>query len=239
MITVRPLRFTDDIPAARAFYEALGLRPVIEGEGGRWVDLRGAAGGLALHTAQGSATAMPEGSTSLSFEVSDPEALLRALLDAGYDDATLFDESYGRVLGVDAPDGTRLLLDVVQDDLYGYRATDAAPGGDLTACPVVFTAHDAAWVRLLTVLGARVELDTPEYRQLVFPDGGCVGVHEPRPGDEPGRDVVAVGFLSTVPLAQVCERAAATGRPARVVDVDPPFVAATDPSGAPVEVYER
>lgn len=238
MITVRPVRFTEHAETAHRFFEALGLRVTITGDAGRWIDLRGAAGGIAIHPVEGAETGMPEGSTSLSFELSDPQGVLDRLAAAGRAEAAVWDESYGRVLGVDAPDGTRLWLDVEQDDLYGYHATGESFGGDLTACPIVFTADRAPWVGLLRDLGAEVDLDSPGYTQVVFPGtGGCVGIHEPRAGQT--GDVVGAGFLTTAPLTEVASRLTHAGYEARVVDVEPPYVLVEDPTGGPVEIYSR
>jgi hypothetical protein len=38
-VVIRPLRFSDDVPAMRAFLETLGLRSRIESERGGWVDM--------------------------------------------------------------------------------------------------------------------------------------------------------------------------------------------------------
>ena len=38
-VVIRPLRFTADVGAMRAFLEALGLRSRIESERGGWVDM--------------------------------------------------------------------------------------------------------------------------------------------------------------------------------------------------------
>lgn len=238
MITVRPVRFTEHADSARRFFEALGLRVTITGDAGRWIDLRGAAGGIAIHPVEGAETGMPEGSTSLSFEVSDPQRVLDGLAAAGRAEAAVWDESYGRVLGVDAPDGTRLWLDVEQDDLYGYQATGESFGGDVVACPVVFTADPALWLDLLRDLGAEVDLDSPGYTQVVFPGtGGCVGIHEPRAGQT--GDVVGGGLLTTAPLAEVVPRLADAGYEAQVVEVEPPYVLVEDPTGGPLQIYSR
>ena len=43
-VVIRPLRFTADVEAMRAFLETLGLRSRIESERGGWVDCWPAAG---------------------------------------------------------------------------------------------------------------------------------------------------------------------------------------------------
>ena len=55
-IVVRPLRFSADVPAMRAFLETLGLRSRIESERGGWVDMVAGRGMVALHDAASSST---------------------------------------------------------------------------------------------------------------------------------------------------------------------------------------
>jgi hypothetical protein len=66
-IVVRPLRFTDNVQAMRAFLGTLGLRSRIEAERGGWVDMVAGRGMVALHAAA-SSTGAKAGDTSLSFE---------------------------------------------------------------------------------------------------------------------------------------------------------------------------
>lgn len=123
---VRPVRFTDDVAAMRRFLEAMGLRARITSDGGGWVDLTAAAGLVGLHDAASSATGTAAGVTTLSFESEEPlEILLDRLHAAGFADAHIVDEAYGRVLVVTDPDGVEVHVDEVMSDLYGY--TEAAP----------------------------------------------------------------------------------------------------------------
>ena len=50
-VQIRPLRFTADVEAMRAFLETLGLRSRIESERGGWVDMLTGRGMVALHDA--------------------------------------------------------------------------------------------------------------------------------------------------------------------------------------------
>jgi len=120
---VRPVRFTDDVAAMRRFLEALGLRPRIASDNGGWVDfLTKESGGAALHEAATATSGYNAGETSLSFESEEPlEAVRDRLHAAGFADAHIIDEAYGRTLVVTDPDGVRVSVDEVQDDLYGYH----------------------------------------------------------------------------------------------------------------------
>lgn len=123
---VRPVRFSDDVPAMRRFLAALGLAPRIESDGGGWVDLVAPKPGLvAVHDAATSAGGYPSGSTTLSFESDEPlEAVRDRLQRAGFADAHVIDEAYGRVLHVTDPDGVDVVVDEASEDLYGYRRID-------------------------------------------------------------------------------------------------------------------
>jgi len=120
---VRPVRFTDDVAAMRRFLEALGLRPRIASDNGGWVDfLTKDGGGAALHDAATATSGYRAGETSLSFESEEPLEVVRDRLHAaGFADADIVDEAYGRTLVVTDPDGVRVSVDEVQEDLYGYH----------------------------------------------------------------------------------------------------------------------
>jgi hypothetical protein len=123
---LRPVRFTDDVDAMRAFLELLGLASRIESERGGWVDMVAGSGMVALHDAATSATGGRPGQTSVSFEVEHADVFAARLRDAGVD-ATIYDEAYGRVLQLRLPDGAHVVVDERQSDLYGYRLLDARP----------------------------------------------------------------------------------------------------------------
>jgi catechol 2,3-dioxygenase-like lactoylglutathione lyase family enzyme len=119
---VRPVRFTDDVAAMRRFLEALGLQPRIAADGGGWVDFTSKeSGGAALHEAASATSGYPAGETSLAFESAELEAVRDRLHAAGFADANIVDEAYGRTLFVTDPDGVRVAVDEVQEDLYGYH----------------------------------------------------------------------------------------------------------------------
>ncbi|GAA1145987.1 hypothetical protein GCM10009630_50660 [Kribbella jejuensis] len=152
-VVVRPLRFTDDVDAMRAFLEALGLRSRIESERGGWVDMVTGNGMVALHDAASSSTGGKAGQTTLSFEADTIDDLVEPLEQAGFGDATVFDEAYGRVLSVTAPDGVVIWIDERTEDLYGYKLHTANPDERWSVTPYLAGADEPAWQRFLTALG--------------------------------------------------------------------------------------
>ncbi len=110
---VRPVRFTNDLGAMRRFLEALGLKARVESTTGGWVDFTIETTGMAaLHDASGAATGYRPGQTSLSFEADEPlEPLQDRLVAAGFTDAHIVDEAYGRTLFVTDPDGVWVAID--------------------------------------------------------------------------------------------------------------------------------
>ncbi|HEY2949098.1 MAG TPA: VOC family protein [Micromonosporaceae bacterium] len=123
---VRPVRFTENVAAMREFLQELGLRPNVESESGGWVDLVGDAPGMAaLHDAASNTSGYRAGETALSFESDEPlEAVRDRLHAAGFADAHIVDEAYGRTLFVTDPDGVRVAIDEEMTDLYGYARFD-------------------------------------------------------------------------------------------------------------------
>lgn len=121
---IRPVRFTKNVAAMRRFLEALGLQARISSEDGGWVDFTiDSVGMAALHDATTVATGYGPGQTSLSFEADEPlEPLQDRLVAAGFTDAHIVDEAYGRTLFVTDPDGVWVTIDGRQTDLHGYRA---------------------------------------------------------------------------------------------------------------------
>ncbi len=81
-VVIRPLRFTDDVQAMRAFLETLGLRSRIESERGLWVDMVAGRGMVALHDAASNTSGAGPGETRLAFEADDIDEL-KDRLDGG------------------------------------------------------------------------------------------------------------------------------------------------------------
>ncbi|HZX08056.1 VOC family protein [Kribbella sp.] len=153
-VVIRPLRFTADVAAMRAFLEGLGLRSRIESERGGWVDLLAGRGMVALHDAASSSTGGQPGQTSLTFEADKLDELVERLERAGFGDATVFDEAYGRVLSVTGPDGAVIWVDERSEDLYGYTLHDVRPDDRLSVTPYLTGADEPAWHTFLTAMGA-------------------------------------------------------------------------------------
>ena len=103
---------------------SIGARPQIASDSGDWVQFRAKNGGLVATHAGTRAFA------TLSFEYDgDAEVLLTRLHTAGLE-ARLVDESYGRTVLVDHPDGGEpLWINEAPQDLYGYHRL-TGPGGE-------------------------------------------------------------------------------------------------------------
>jgi PAS domain-containing protein len=153
-VMIRPLRFTNDLSAVRTFLEQLGLRSRIESERGGWVDLVGGHGMVALHDAATSSTGGQPGQTNLSFEADKIDELQGRFEQLGFVDATVFDEAYGRVLSVTAPDGVVIWVDERTEDLYGYKLHTATPDERWSVTPYLSGAEEPAWRRFLRALDA-------------------------------------------------------------------------------------
>jgi PAS domain-containing protein len=152
---IRPLRFTADVGAMRAFLETLGLRSRIESERGGWVDMLTGGGMVALHDASSSSTGGQPGQTTLSFEADRIDELRDRLEQVGFVDATVFDEAYGRVLSVTGPDAVVIWVDERSEDMYGYKVHDARPDDRWSVTPYLTGAEEPAWNRFFEGIGVQ------------------------------------------------------------------------------------
>lgn len=157
-VVIRPLRFTADVDAMRAFLETLGLRSRIESERGGWVDMLTGSGMVALHDAATSAMGGQAGQTSLTFEADEVDELKERLEGAGFTDATIWDEAFGRVLSVTGPGGVEIWIDERSKDLYGYKLHESRPDDRWSVTPYLTGVDQSAWLRLLELLGADASL---------------------------------------------------------------------------------
>jgi len=120
-VSVCPLWMTADVPGASAALQAAGLSVRLASEAGQWVDLLAPDGGLVAVHAE-----VPPGATGrshavLAFEAPDVQSLAGRFADRGLR-ADVVDESYGRSLRIDDPDGgAELWVNETMTDLYGYR----------------------------------------------------------------------------------------------------------------------
>lgn len=120
------LWLTADTRRAIGVLKALGLRGDVRSESGAWYQARADGGGLAaVHDGRGA-------EAQLSFEYAGEVTVLQQRLERSGVGTSLVDESYGRTLLVDRPDGGEpLWVNERQTDLYGYvalSATEVATG---------------------------------------------------------------------------------------------------------------
>ncbi|MEV6284611.1 VOC family protein [Kribbella sp. NPDC051770] len=208
-VVIRPLRFTADVAAMRGFLETLGLAPRVEGTQGGWVDLMAGNGMVALHDAASSSTGGKHGDTRLTFEADTIDELRDRLVAAGYDDATTFDEAYGRVLSVTGPGGVVIWIDERSEDLYGYRLHESKPDERLAVRPRLLGAAEAEWMPFLELLGAR--------DAVTF-------------GAPAGEFDVRLELWTSEPLAEVAARLPGAELQAQSITL-------IDPDGQPVQVH--
>jgi hypothetical protein len=212
-VVIRALRFTNDVQAMRAFLETLGLRSRIESESGIWVDMVAGRGMVALHDAARSDTGGEPGQTRLTFEADDIDELKDRLEAAGFEEVSIFDEAFGRVLTAKGPDGAGLWIDERHRDLYGYKLHDAHPDIRWSVTPVLGVSDQAGWERLMDTLGG----DNPELARFRAAGGSDVRIE----------------LTTTESLDEVAERLAATGYRAEKADGG---LAVLDPDGQTVRV---
>lgn len=241
-VVVRPLRFTDRIPEMRAFLETLGLGARVECEGGGWLDLVAGAGMVALHSARTSGTGGQPGDTRLSFESSDLDGLAERLRAAGFADATVWDETYGRVLSVTDPTGDRVWTDGYNDDDYGFRVHVPTRDERISVMPIRFAAA-APMGTFLTAVGLPAVTDGSGAAVL---HGGHVGLvavrsHDARPSTMSGRAVVQLGFATAEPLDVLAARLLAAGHEnqTRENGLLGDTLTVVDPDDQPVAIIRR
>lgn len=179
MITLCPILMTPDPQRLRDDLEAQGLVTVVIARTGRWFEMRGAFGGVGVH-----ATAPGSERCELSFVTDDVEATVDRLLTAGFEDAHVWDESYGRVVGVHDPTGRLLWINEAQEDFYGYERGTQDRGTAVVSARV-HTSRSENWAHLLRALGM-VEDDG---RFMLPGDGGTITLTNPT-NHESGETVV-------------------------------------------------
>lgn len=118
MISTAPIRFTEKLDEMQAFFEVLGFKPYVVSERPGWVEMRGGVSILALHSAD-------HERSDIAFDTDEHlEDLQHRLQDAGYIDAAIVDEAYGRTLTVTDPQGTVVYVNERMQDTYGYLVVD-------------------------------------------------------------------------------------------------------------------
>lgn len=253
-LQVAPIRFTSDVAAMQAFLQTLGFVVRLESMRGRgWVQLvhgsdPDASGIVSLHAVQNADTATDAGPTLLCLQCDDAEALRRSLVAAGYLDAEVRDESYGRDLHVTDPLGADVTLAERSDDDYGYHvyepSADAAGTGGWRVVPVRFTDDFASYATFLRAVGFVGEV-TEHYSGFRLPGdrGGEIGLH--RVGEDlpidPSGSQVHLTFATTDPLEPIAEALTAAGHADVAITQEAfgSFLDVTDPDGKNVQVHQR
>lgn len=224
-VTLRPVRFTADVRAGQQFAELLGLASRAESGRGGWVDLVAGGGGmLALHDARTSASRQPSGRTTLSAECDDADALAARLRSAGFDDAAVYDEAYGRVLVVTDPNGAQVAVDERSTDLHGYREHDTASADPRWRVRVTVRADEPQRYRhFADALGVGALVDVVDGSPQVAPSLGPDGA-------EHRAAVVDLVLVSGEPLADVEARLRDAGHD-DAIEGDDDALQVVDPDG--------
>jgi hypothetical protein len=224
-VTVRPVRFTADVRRGQQFAELLGLASRVESGRGGWVDLVAGGGGmLALHDAGSSTSRQPSGRTTLSAECDDADALAGRLRTAGFDDAAVYDEAYGRVLVVTDPNGAQVAVDQRSTDLHGYREHDTSAADPRWQVRVTVRSPQPQRYRTFAqALGVGGLVDVVEGPPEVADSLGPDGAHQRAP-------VVELVLVTSEAMADVEARLRDHGHH-DAVEGDDDAVQVTDPDG--------
>src|SRR5215470_9974657 len=118
-LTLMPVVYVRQLDAVLPFYHALGFTFAAADRAGEWIELRLGSAILMLHRAEHPSSQAPR-SIELSFVSAQPlEEVLTRLAAAGFPiDQPIIDESFGRYVQVQAPDG--LLLQINEHDRTLY-----------------------------------------------------------------------------------------------------------------------
>lgn len=205
-LTIAGIRFTDDVPAMRRFLEAIGLATTTT-RGEDWAVLRAGAGQVWLHSAASSDIGAPAGSTGLTGETADVEALAAALTEAGFT-ASVLDEAFGRSVEITDPLGAVVTVQDHGDD-YGYQQHPARPDPGIAVSLCRFTDPQGAYAGFAEALGLRREGEPNPFYVPYSAGDGILGLHHDdgstRPAPAP-EAAVALGLTVTTPLEQIRQR---------------------------------
>lgn len=114
-LAIQPLWYEERGDVVRPLLAALGLRPRITSDTASWADfVADGGGGAAFHVGPG-----PRIVLAMEFR-DDLDAFAARLEGAGYHPVVV-DEAYNRTILVATPDGDRLWINAVQEDLYGFH----------------------------------------------------------------------------------------------------------------------
>jgi catechol 2,3-dioxygenase-like lactoylglutathione lyase family enzyme len=125
-LALQPIVFVTQMPRSIEFYRLLGFDIHRESKNGRWAELVGEPGRLALHqldelpdgpvsTSQRTDWPPLQGRVRMCFEASQPlDEIARRLTDAGLPEPDVLDEAFGRIMWLTDPDG--LAIEVAEHD---------------------------------------------------------------------------------------------------------------------------
>jgi hypothetical protein len=240
-----PYRFSSDPRAMIAFLRLLGLAAGTTIPGDRFAVLRGRSGGLAVHHAGAAVTGAQPGQTQLSFEASDAPAAADALAELR---PVVWDESYGRHVGVRTPRGDGVWINEVMRDHYGYQQASGAQASGVDVVAVYLTTDFAGSGQFFKTFGFVADGAASDgWQELrAGPRDGVIGLHatpaEPSSGTASPDDpvgppcLIGVAFETTEPLPQLRDRLHAAG----FLDAtlrDQPRIDVTDPDGQRIEIH--
>ncbi|MGH3853154.1 MAG: VOC family protein [Pseudonocardiaceae bacterium] len=114
-LRLRPILFVRNMRSSLGFWRAFGLRLVARSRNGRWAELDGAHGGLALHLADDET----EQRVEVVFDSPGPlEPLAQRLHAAGFTVEDILDEGFGRSMRVHEPNGLVVQVNELDQELY-------------------------------------------------------------------------------------------------------------------------
>lgn len=204
-----------------------------------------------IHSSAGSDIASSPGGTALGFAVPDARAAADQLAQRGLD-VTVWDEAYGRHVGIRDHRGGGLWISEQMADLYGYREV-AGPGpADIDVTAVYYTTDFAAARAFFGLLGfGSDEPDGSDYLALRAGErAGVVGLHAidvdpplgPSSADDPMVPAAAgihLGFETGQDLPELAGRLRRDGYSDARLGGDPVHLTVTDPDGCSVEIFPR
>lgn len=101
-----PVIFVQNTEASIEFYSALGLELGYRTDAGDWAELPASGGMLALHSHASADTGQDPRAVELCFAADEPlEVTVERLTKAGFRGGTIVEETFGRSLRTEDPDG--------------------------------------------------------------------------------------------------------------------------------------
>lgn len=246
---VNPYRCSASPGEMTRFLEVLGLRCRVS-SGNGFALLEAGAGYVAVHPAASMSTGAQPGQTMLSLLADDAEDAASLLRQQGRD-VVVWDESYGRHVGVVEPYGGGIWINEHQHDLYGYRDHGRQPADPRLTVTMVRPSDDFERDKGFFSAFGFVPDDhgNPWWQALrASSASGVIGLHRPESAEppvceDPGNPVsgrtplVGLGFETAEPLEELAARLTAAGYPASVVERETTSVHVVDPDGCRIEIH--